>query len=445
MTRVSVALVIAAIAAAAPQAQAPASNWPQWRGPANTGVAPGTAPTTWSDSSNVAWKVEIPGRGFSTPAIWGDRIFVTTAIPTGAPAAPSAAPAPAQGRRGGGGGAGAVEHRFEVLALRRATGTILWQKTVTTATPHEGHHHLYGSFASNSPVTDGRRVYASFGSRGVYAYDMNGNEVWKKDFGVKMTMRLGFGEGAAPVLHDGRLLMLMDHNGESFLAALDAATGKELWRVARDGSNNWSTPSVITHAGRKQIVVSAPAAVHAYDFETGTSIWSATGLGSNTIPQPVQHGDMVIVMSGYREPKLLAIRLGRQGNLTGTDAIVWTQDRGLPYTATPALHDGVLYMITDTAMVSAFKAATGEPLYHQVRLPKPYNIKASPVIADGRIYYATEEGDVVVAKLGAPFEVIATNTLADQFFVASPIILGGDIYLRSKTHLIKIATSRTWD
>ena len=444
MTRVSVALIIAAVAVA-PQAQVPAGTWHQWRGPSNNGVAVGSAPATWSDSSNVAWKVEIPGRGFSTPAIWGDRIFVTTAIPTGAAAAVPAAPAPAQGRRGGGGGAGAVEHRFEVLALDRATGKILWQKTATTATPHKGHHHLYGSFASNSPVTDGRRVYASFGSRGVYAYDMNGNEVWKKDFGVKLTMRLGFGEGAAPVLHDGRLLMLMDHNGASFLAALDAATGKELWRVARDGSNNWSTPSVITHAGRTQIVVSAPAAVHAYDFETGKSLWSATGLGSNTIPQPVQHGDMVIVMSGYREAKLLAIRLGREGDLTGTDAIVWTQDRGLPYTATPALHDGVLYMITDTAMVSAFKAATGEPLYHQVRLPKPYNIKASPVIADGKIYYATEEGDVVVAKLGAPFEVIATNTLADQFFVASPIILGGEVYLRSKTHLFKISKSRNSD
>ncbi len=427
-------LLVALLGFAAFQSGAPSSNWGQWRGPHNTGVAAGDAPVTWSDTENVAWKVEIPGRGFSTPAVWGDRIFLTTAIAIGAPA-----PAPAtEGRRGRPAPSSPVEHRFEVMALDRATGKVIWQKTAAVATPHEGHHHLYGSFASNSPVTDGTRVYASFGSRGLFVYDMDGNEVWTKDFGVKLTMRLQFGEGAAPVLHDGRLIMLMDHNGESFLAVLDAATGKELWRVARDGANNWSTPSVVTHGGKKQIVVSAPAAVHAYDFETGTSIWSATGLGHNTIPQPVQHGDMVIVMSGYRDPKLLAIRLGREGDLTGTDAIVWTQDRGVPYTATPAIHDGILYLITDTAMVSAFRAGTGDALYHQVRLPKPYNIKASPVIANGRIYYATEEGDVVVAKTGAPFEVLATNTLADQFFIASPVMPGDGIFLRSKTHLFKI-------
>ena len=435
MTRLALGLFLTV----ALQSPAVTGNWPQWRGPHNTGVAEGNAPLTWSDTANVAWKVEIPGRGFSTPAAWGDRIYLTTAVPTGKAAAPAPAPSASATGRGRPAPPPPAEHRFEVLALDRANGSVVWRKTATVATPHEGHHHLYGSFASNSPVTDGTRVYASFGSRGLFVYDMDGKEIWKKDFGVDLNMRLQFGEGAAPVLHDGRLIMLMDHNGESFLAALDAASGRELWRVARDGSNNWSTPSVITHGGRKQIVVSAPAAVHGYDFETGKSIWSATGLGTNTVPQPVQHGDMVIVMSGYRDPKLLAIRLGREGDLTGTDAIVWTQDRGVPYTATPAIHDGILYLITDTAMVSAFKAETGEALYHQVRLPKPYNIKASPVIANGRIYYATEEGDVVVAKIGAPFEVLATNTLADQFFIASPVMPGDGIFLRSKTHLFKIA------
>jgi outer membrane protein assembly factor BamB len=431
-------LAVLALVAAALQAPQVHWNWGQWRGPFNTGVAIGDAPLRWSDTEGVAWKVEIPGRGFSTPAVWGDTIFVTTAIPVGTPA-PAPAPAPAQGGgRGRPAAPSPVEHRFDVIALDRPTGRVIWQKTAAVATPHEGYHHLYGSYASNSPVTDGSRVYASFGSRGLFVYDMDGNEVWKKDFGVKLNMRLQFGEGAAPVLHDGRLIMLMDHNGESFLATLDAATGKELWRTARDGSNNWSTPAVVTHAGRAQIVVSAPAAVHGYDFETGASIWSATGLGTNTIPQPVQHEDMVIVMSGYRDPKLLAIRLGREGNLDGTDAIVWTQDRGLPYTATPALHGGILYLVTDTGMMSAFEAGTGKPLYQQVRLPKPYNIKASPVVANGKIYVATEEGDVVVVKTGAPFEVLATNTLSDQFFVASPVIPAGEIFLRSRTHLFKI-------
>jgi len=423
MTRLVLAL--AALIAVAPQT--PASNWPQWRGPSNNGVAPGDAPSTWSDSSNVAWQAAIPGRGHSSPVVWGDRIFLTTAIPTGE-------------------GPGLVEHRFEVMALDRASGKVVWSKTATVATPHEPHHHMYGSFASNSPVTDGRRVYASFGSRGLYVYDMNGNEVWKKDFGVKLQMFRQFGEGGAPVLHGDRLIVLMDHQGESFLAMLDAATGREIWRTDRTGDSvtNWSTPSAIEHAGAKQIVVSASRRVHAYDFDTGKSIWSVAGLGQNTIPQPVQHRDLVWVMSGYRNPKGLAVRLGREGDLTATDAIVWTQDRGLSYTASPALHEGILYMITDTAMVSAFRMDTGEPLYHQVRLPKPYNIKASPVIAGGKIYYATEEGDVIVAKTGPAFEIIATNALTDQSFVASPAIAGGDIFLRSRTHLFRI-TGRTSD
>ena len=425
------------------QSPASSANWGYWRGPAGNGVAAGDAPTTWSDSANVAWKVAIPGRGHSSPIVWGDRVFLTTAIPTGKPADPPAEPAAeGQGRRGGGRQAAPlVEHRFVVMALDRATGKTVWEQTATVATPHEPHHFQYGSFASNSPVTDGTRVFASFGSRGLYAYDMNGKLLWKKAFGVKLTMFRQFGEGTAPVLHGDRLIMLMDHEGDSFIAMLDAATGKELWRTPRTGDavTNWSTPLVAEHNGTKQIIVSASRRVHAYDFNTGKSIWTATGLGQNTIPQPVQYGDLVYVMSGYRNPKGMAIRLGREGDLTGTDAIVWTQDRGMSYTATPALHDGTLYMITDTAMVSAFDMKTGQPLYHQVRLPKPYNIKSSPVIANGRIYYATEEGDVIVAKTGPAWEIIATNSLADQSFVSTPAIAGGEIFLRSRTHLFKIA------
>jgi outer membrane protein assembly factor BamB len=239
----------------------------------NNGVASGSAPVTWSDSSNVAWKVAIPGRGHSSPIAWGDRIFVTTAIPIGTP---PAAPADAAGGRGRGREAAPlVEHKFVVMALDRATGKVVWEQTATTATPHEAHHFQYGSFASNSPVTDGKRVYASFGSRGLYVYDMNGKEIWKKDFGVKLTMFRGFGEGTAPVLYGDRLIMLMDHEGESFIAMLDAATGKELWRTDRTGDavTNWSTPVVVEHNGAKQIIVSASRRVHAYDFNTGKAIW----------------------------------------------------------------------------------------------------------------------------------------------------------------------------
>ena len=428
------ALVALTVPTALAQRGGGGTEWRQWRGPSNTGMAVGDAPLKWNDTTNVTWKVAIPGRGFSSPVIAGDRIFITTAIPTQDAAQPPAG----RGRGPGGGAGGGIEHRFVVMALDRETGKTLWERTATTATPHEGYHRIYGSFASNSPVTDGKRLFASFGSRGLYAYDVTGKELWRKDFGVQMKMRLQFGEGSAIVLSGNRIIALYDHVGDSFLAALDADTGKEIWRTPRIARSNWSTPLVVEHGGKKQIVVSASEKVAAYEFETGTEVWSATGLGENTIPQPVQHGDMVIVMSGYRNPKLLAIRLGRTGDLTGTDAIVWTTTRGLSYTASPVLHDGKLYVLTDTAQLSCFDVATGAPFYQQARFEKPYNIKASAVGVNGKLYISTEEGDVVVVRMGETFEVLATNSLTDQSFIATPAVVGGDIFLRSRTHLFRI-------
>ncbi len=427
------------------QAQSSA-HWPQWRGPFFNGMARGDAPSVWTDTSNVKWKTEIPGRGFSTPAIWGDRIFVTTAIPTGKAApAPSPAAEPAQGgqRRGPGGGAGAfVEHRFEVLSLDRKTGKILWQRTAKVATPHEGYHRAYGSFASNSPVTDGKYVYVSFGSRGIYAYDFNGKLIWEKDLGVQMKMRLAFGEGTAPLLFGDRLFIVFDHEAESFMVALDKRNGKELWRASRTEPSSWSTPLAVEHNGRTEIVVSATNKVRSYDPETGKVLWESAGLGSNVIPVPVYQNGMVYVMSGHRDPKLMAIKLGQQGDLTGSGAIVWSHTRGVPYTASPVLYEGKLYVVTDNGMLSAFNATTGEPYYAQTRLPKGYNLKASPVGANGKLYLATEDGDVVVVKMGEKFEILATNTLTDQVFIATPVIAAGELYLRSQTTLFCIAEKK---
>ena len=416
-------------------------SWPHWRGPAHNGVATADVPLAWSDTSNVQWKIPIPGRGFSTPVIWGDRLFLTTAIPTRADVQPAAAEPAAAGRgRGPGGGAGAgQEHQFEVIAVDRRSGKIVWQRTATTAVPHEGYHHIYGSFASNAPATDGQRLYAFFGSRGLFVYDLDGKLLWQKDFGLKMAMRLAFGEGTGVVVHNGRVYLQFDHQQEGFVAALDAATGKELWRATRNENSSWSTPLVVEHAGARQLVVTADTKVKAYDVDTGKVVWEVAGLGTNPIPQPVQHGDRVLVMSGYRNPKLMSVRLGRTGDLTGTDAIAWETVRGTSYTASPALHDGRLYVMADNGQVSVFNAATGEPHYLQTRLPKPYNFKASPLVVGDRVYLATEEGDVVVVKAGSAFEVLATNTLADQSFIASPIAVGNDLYLRSRTHLFRIS------
>jgi outer membrane protein assembly factor BamB len=407
-------------------------DWRQWRGPFNTGMAIGDAPLRWSDTSGVTWKVPIPGRGHSTPVIVGDRIFLTTAVPTGRGSAPT-------GRlRGGGGGADAgLEHRFEVMALDRRTGRTLWQHTAITATPHEGYHRTYGSFASNSPVTDGERLFAFFGSRGLYAYTLDGRLLWQKDFGVRLRMDNGFGEGTAPTLYEGRLILHFDHLEGGFLTMLDPASGKELWRVPRTERYNWAAPFVATHQGRRQIIVNG-LTVRGYDFDTGRLLWEASGLGENSVPQVVQHDDLVFAMSGHTIKMLMAIRLGGSGVLSNASGIVWSTPRGVSYTPSPLLHDGRLYVVSDAGLVSCFDAASGKPHYQQERLPKAYSFKASPVGARDKIYLATEEGDVVVLRMGDRFDVLATNTLADQSFIASPVVVDGAMYLRSRTHLFRI-------
>jgi outer membrane protein assembly factor BamB len=413
-------------------AAAPLPEWPQWRGPLNTGMAHGDAPLRWDDTTNIRWKLPIPGRGHSTPVVTGQRLFLTTAVPTG-----KGTPPPGSGRAGGGADAG-LEHRFDVIAVDRATGSIAWQRTATIATPHEGYHRVYGSFASNSPVTDGTRLFAFFGSRGLYAYDLDGNLLWQKDFGVKMRMDLAFGEGTPLTLHDDRLLLHFDHLDTGFLVMLDPATGREIWRVKRIERYNWAAPYVAVHEGRRQIVMSG-LTVRGYDFDSGELLWEAAGLGENTIPQPVQHHDVVFAMSGHTVRMLMAIRLGRRGTLTNTDAIVWSTPRGAAYTPSPLLHDGRLYVVNDSGQVSCFEAATGKPLYQQMRLPKPYSFKSSPVGANGKLYLATEDEDVVVVRMGDRFEVLATNTLQGQSFIASPVIVDGEMYLRSRTHLFRIS------
>jgi len=454
---------LTAVVLVAGSASSDPAHWPQWRGPFFNGMARTAAPVEFSDTKNIKWKIPIPGRGFSTPVMWGDRIFLTTAVPTGkvtqpAPAPPEQAQNPAQnsaqnpaqnsggrgqGRGGPGGGSGAgEEHKFVVMCLDKKTGKILWERAAKVATPHEGYHRQYGSFASNAPVTDGRYLYVSFGSRGIYCYDLNGKLIWEKDLGVQMKIRLQFGEGSAPALHGNLLIHPYDHEGGSFVIALDKRNGKEVWRANRDEMSAWSTPLIADIKGKKQIVISATKKVRAYDPDNGKPIWECAGLGSNVIPHPTQHNDTVLVMSGHREPKLMAIRLGREGDLTGSDAVLWSQTRGTSYTASPVLHDDKFYSLTDSGMLSCFNATTGEPYYHQQRLPKPDTFKASPVGAGGGLYLASESGVVTVVKMGEKFEILATNTLEDQMFVASPVVAEGELFLRSKTHLFCVSDGK---
>ncbi len=443
---------------------AQAANWDRWRGPDNTGVALGQAPTTWSLAENMKWVADVPGYGHSTPVVWGNRVFLTTAVPTetveeAAKRQGLVADRDERLRELTGGRElselsrqerqrvnrelrravlAIPEHRFAVIALDRATGQQVWEQTAVVTTPHEGHHRRYGSFASISPVTDGERVYASFGSRGLFVYDLDGNLQWKKDYGLAMRMAGTFGEGRAPTVHGDTLLLVFDHQGDSFISALDKRTGEERWRRGRAERTAWSQPLVTEHGGRTQATVSASGKIRSYDLESGDLIWECAGLGSNVIPAVVRDGDVIYAMSGHRNPNLLAIQLGGEGDITESEFVLWSNQRGNSYTASPVIHDGILYFLTDRGLITALDAGTGEAHYQQQRLPGSYSLKASPIGADGKLYVATEQGDVLVIRMGRTFEVIATNSIEEETFIASPVIVDGEILLRGRERLYAV-------
>lgn len=420
VTLAGLALIASPAQSTGPEAK---EAWRQWRGPNNNGVAESDAPLKFSGTQNVKWRITIPGKGNSTPVISDGKIFVTTAAVSDKDDGVGDFPL----------------YDFLVIAIDKETGEVVWRRTATSAKPHEGYHRRYGSFASNSPVTDGEILIASFGSRGVYAYDMDGGLLWKKDLGL-MYMRMSFGEGIAPVLHGDSLIIQNDHEGDSYIVVLDKRTGDEKWRAQRDERSSWPQPIVVEYDGRKQLVTSS-SRVRSYDFETGELIWEAGGLGANAIPAVINvNSEMVIAMTGYRDPNLLAIRLGGSGDITdNADFIKWTNQRGNAYSASPVLHEGILYFVTDRGLVNAFDAVTGEKFYHQQRLPETYTFKASPVAAHGKLYLASEEGDVIVLKLGTEYEVLAVNKMGDEMFVSSPVILDGKLYLRSQDELFCIS------
>lgn len=450
------------------------ANWPQWRGPQATGaVAEASPPTTWGEGKNVKWKVPLPGAGSATPIIWGDKIFINTAVgtgqagqagpvevgpsPDGVPAAqvpppdrrpggPGGPPGGPGGRRpggrpggpGGGFGGGAAPttaFKFDVLCLDRATGKTLWQKTVAETVPHEGHHKDHG-FASFSPITDGKVVIAYFGSRGLHCLDLDGNVKWSKQLG-KMQTRNGFGEGGAPALHGDTVVVQWDHEGEDdFIAAFDKNTGKELWRTPRAEATGWATPLIVEHEGKAQVIASGTNKVRSYDLATGKQIWEVGPLTTNVIPTPVYADGVVYVMSGFRGAQLFAIKLGKTGDLTGTDAIVWEHKKSTPYVPSPLLYKDRLYFFSgNNAILSVFDAKTGKPIVDSERLEEMQNVYASPVGAGEHVYLVARNGVTQVIKAtGDKLEVVATNKL-DEGIDASPAVVGKQLFLRGTKSL----------
>jgi len=406
--------------------------WPQWRGPLGTGAAVGDPPVTWSRTENVRWRAAIPGRGHATPIIWADRVFLLTAIASDEQDATAARSKPDRSRGRGRGIRGRVTkpqsvHKFDVLCLDRKSGKVLWQRTVREEQPHEGHFMRRGSLASGSPVTDGTHLYAWFGSRGLYCYDFDGNQKWKADPG-RMHMRNAFGEGSSPALHGDTIVLNMDQEDDSFIVAVDKRTGKVRWKKPREEGSSWSTPLVVAHDGKPQAVLPATNAIRSYDLATGALVWQCGWESRNVVPTPVFGHGLVFLMTGHRMYSLKAIRLGATGDVTDTDAVVWNLTRGTPYVPSPLLHGNELYLLRDKGFLSCYDARTGKPHYELQRLSGAFS--ASPVAAGGRIYMASEDGDIVVAKLGKKFEILATNEMDETFF-ASPAIVGNELFLRS--------------
>ena len=419
--------------------------WPTWRGPDAKGAAKkGNPPLTWSETENIKWKVKLPGEGLSSPIIWADKIFFLTAIETDkkVTTAPEAGSQQNQdGARQGRGGRmsrpPSAVYKFDLVCINRKSGKILWQKTAKEEFPHEGHHPT-GSFASYSPVTDGKHVWASFGSRGVHCYDTDGNHKWSRDLG-KMRKVMGFGEGSSLALAGNALIVVMDHEGDSFIYALNKETGQTIWKKARDEASSWATPIAVEVDGKTQVITSATNFIRSYDATTGDIIWRCSGQTRNAIPSPVIGFGKVCCTSGFRGSALQAIELGRTGDLSGSDAISWQINEATPYVPSPLLYGDKIYVCSvNKAVISCYQAKTGKANFVKQSLEGLNEIYASPVGVADRVYFVGRNGVTKVIRRSDEFEVLATNTLNDKID-ASPAIVGNELFLKGKEYLYCIA------
>jgi outer membrane protein assembly factor BamB len=397
-------------------------EWPQFRGPEGNGFAPGgDPPLEWSETKNIRWKVEVPGSGSATPIVWGDRLFLLTTVDTG------------KGETGG-----RTLHQFDVLCLDRPTGKTLWRKTAAELVPHEGLHQT-NTYASGSPATDGKILIASFGSRGIFGYDLDGSLKWKRDLGP-MKIKVGFGEGSSPVLSGDFVVVNRDHEAGSEVVCLDAKTGDLKWRQARDEGTTWTTPLVVGHQGVTQVVINGTKKTRSYELSTGKLLWECGGQGMNPIPIPVARDGVVTCMTGYKGYAMLAIRLDSRGDVTGSGQVVWKRHDAAPYVASPLLYENLIYFGKEReAIFSCVDAATGELQWGPERIQGMDTVYASPAGAAGRVYLVGRNGTTVVLRHGRKFEVLSTNVLSEGMD-ASPVLVGRGLYLRSTHHLYSIGS-----
>jgi outer membrane protein assembly factor BamB len=418
-----------------------ATNWPQWRGPGGMGISTEkNLPVEWSATKNIKWKTPIAGRAHSSPVVWGNKLFLTTAIE--GPVVP---------------GAKAVKHMdgdkeflhpdsigadrkhtFKVICLNASNGKVLWEQTAFEGAPYDNRHRK-SSFAASTPATDGKMVYAFFGTEGLYAYDMNGKLQWKADLGKLGTV--GMGTGTSPILYEEFVILQCDEeNGAaSFIVGVDKKTGKEVWRTPRKVQVSWATPILVTTAKRSELITSGTEAVIAYDPATGKELWRHKGVESNAIPSPVANQEMVFISAGFPAKIAMAIRLGQSGDLTDSANVAWKYAKGTAYVPSPILYGDYLYLTTDRGILTCLDAKTGEVKYEGGRIPIPATFTASPVAFDGKILLTSEDGDTFIVKAGPKHEILGTNSVGEPVY-ASPAISDRKIFIRGENNIYCIGS-----
>ena len=449
MKRTLILLMFGAALMVRPSAQAP-DRWPSFRGPRASGVAEGVGlPVSFNGATgaNVAWKTAIPGLGHGSPIVWGDRVFVTTAVSSrgGATFKP--------GLYGEG---TASEDRspqqWKILALDAATGTILWDRTAYEGVPRDK-RHIKNTYASSTPATDGRYVAAFFGSEGLYVYTVDGEPAWKKsfghlDFGAYDLPEYEWGSATSPIIYEDLVIIQVDLHGPSFVAAYDLATGEERWRSERDELPSWSTPTVYPGTARAEVVTNSPNYIRGLDPATGRELWRLGRSSKITAPTPIFDGDLIVVASGRGpERPINVIKAGATGDITppgdemSGGPLVWSKRGRGSYMPTPLIYQGYLYVLANQGIFDCYELRTGREVYRQ-RIPHTGSgFSASPVAADGRIYLSSEDGDIFVVRAGPDFELLGTNRMG-ELLMATPAFAGDTLFVRGVTHLFAIRRGR---
>ncbi len=423
------------------------TNWPQFRGEQSIGVATNpNLPTTWSTTQNIAWKTAVPGFGWSSPVVWGDQIFVTSVVRDGEVEPPKKGLYFGGERRS----PSTNTQHWIVYAFDWSTGKKLWEKEVHAVLPSTS-VHLKNTYASETPVTDGERVYAYFGNLGLFCLDLNGKEVWSQKMEPFKT-RAGWGTAASPVLHQDQIFIVNDNDEKSFLAAFNKKTGQELWRVERDEKSNWATPFVWENAQRTELILPGTKRVRSYGLD-GKLLWEFGGMSSIVIPTPFEKSGLLYVCSGYVGDKtrpVFAIRPGATGDIslqdgeTSNEFIAWYEKTAAPYNPSPIAYGDYFYVLFDFGFLSCRDARTGKEIYEKQRinLDGTSGFTASPWAYDDKIFCLSEDGDTFVFQAGPEYKLIGKNSL-NEMCMATPAIARDSLIIRTAGNLYRIKTSPT--